>query len=291
MEIVSCRSEFADRVDCWKSEGRSIGLVPTMGALHAGHMSLVNQSRVQVERTIATIFVNPTQFAAGEDLGKYPRPFERDIAQLREAGVSLVFTPAAEEMYPVGFSTRVTPPSVAHMLEGEHRPTHFGGVATVVLKLLNLARADVAFFGQKDYQQCLVIQHMVRDLDVPTRIEICPIVRDADGLALSSRNVYLDAQQREQALALVRTLGLAQRQFQSALREQGYCESEPLEQELRNNLLRSGIERVDYACVVDPQTLAAVDRFTAAVCLLAAHVGSTRLIDNCLLGLEPAGGL
>ncbi len=202
-----------------KSVGKSIGVVPTMGALHAGHLSLVAAANRATDETVVTIFVNPTQFATGEDLDKYPRDLDADLEQLRVLGVSTVFAPTDEEMYPPGCSTRVLPSEVANQLEGEFRPQHFSGVATVVLKLLNLVSADKAFFGQKDFQQLLVIKRMVADLNLPTEIVTCPIVRETDGLALSSRNIYLSADERVQALSLNRTLKHAANQIRAGERD------------------------------------------------------------------------
>ena len=191
-------------------EGKTVGLVPTMGALHEGHLSLVRRARGECDVVIATIFVNPAQFGPSEDFSRYPRTIERDLELLAAEGCDLVFVPPQEEVYPSDFSTFVEPPAVALPLEGRFRPGHFRGVATVVLKLFNLIPANVAYFGQKDYQQALVIQHMVRDLNLPIKIAVCPIVREPDGLALSSRNRYLSTAEREQALALSRTLQLAE---------------------------------------------------------------------------------
>ncbi len=177
----------------------SVGLVPTMGALHAGHIALVRQAKSENDNVIVTIFVNPTQFAQNEDLSKYPRDIPRDLDMLRQVGVDLVFTPTADQIYPAGFQTWIEVERVAQGLEGARRPGHFRGVATVVAKLFNLTRPDCAYFGQKDAQQAAVIKQMVRDLNFPMRIRICPTVREADGLAMSSRNVYLSEQQRRSA--------------------------------------------------------------------------------------------
>ncbi len=274
----TCRemSEYAERL---RDRGASIGLVPTMGALHAGHLSLVDHSLQQTDHTIVTLFVNPTQFAAGEDLDRYPRPFEQDMQLLGERKVHAVFAPVDAEMYPPGWSTRVQPPAIARNLEGEFRPEHFGGVATIVLKLLNITRADYAFFGQKDYQQGAVIQQMVVDLNVPATIQICPIVREPDGLALSSRNVYLSPDEREIALSLNQTLKSVRKQI-----EQGETDAHALMSEMRQMLIDGGVSSIDYAVVADPVTLTIADEITRpVVALVAAQVGSTRLIDNDLI--------
>ena len=215
-----------DRIDAirkWtldqRRHGASIGLVPTMGALHEGHISLVRASRSQCQKTVATIFVNPAQFAAGEDLDRYPRTLDADLEKLDAAGVDAVFTPTSVSMYPKGFSTYVDTPRVARTLEGLDRPTHFRGVTTVVLKLFNIIPATHAFFGQKDYQQAAVIRAMVRDLDVGIDIEVCPIVRETDGLAMSSRNRYLSPEQRQRALSLSQALVRAKELFAGGCRD------------------------------------------------------------------------
>ena len=191
--------------------GKSVGLVPTMGALHQGHLSLVRRAKSDCDVAVATIFVNPTQFAPHEDFSRYPRTLESDLAALAAAKCDLVFVPSREEMYPPAASTFVEPPQVAQPLEGVFRPGHFRGVATVVLKLFNIIPADKAYFGQKDFQQALVIQRMVADLNVPVQVVVCPIIREPDGLAMSSRNRYLSPSERQQGLALSRALNLVQK--------------------------------------------------------------------------------
>ena len=258
---------------------KQIGIVPTMGALHDGHISLAKASREQTDITIATIFVNPTQFAPNEDLAKYPRTLEEDIERLDQVGVDYAFVPEDHQIYPEGFSTQVTPPKVGLTLEGEHRPTHFGGVATVVLKLLNLTRANKAFFGQKDFQQCLVIQRMVADLNVPCEIVICPIVRDNDGLALSSRNAYLSDSDREIALSLNQTLKMTEQ-----LIREGERDNHVVMNEMKQSLIDGGVDMIDYAMVANANDLTISEEISLpAVCLIAAKVGNTRLIDNCLI--------
>lgn len=263
----------------FKSNQQTIGVVPTMGALHEGHLSLVQESLSNSDQTIVTIFVNPTQFAATEDLGKYPRPLVEDLAQLQSLGVEHVFVPAEGEMYPDGFSTAIAPPDVASKLEGEFRPTHFGGVATVVLKLLNVTQADIAFFGQKDFQQVLVIQTMVADLNVNVDIRVCPIVREEDGLALGSRNIYLSEEERKIALTLSKTLD----HVESLIRD-GQSDGFEIVTEMRQMLIDGGVTSVDYAVVADPQTLNTAEVIELpVVALIAAHVGKTRLIDNRII--------
>jgi pantoate--beta-alanine ligase len=263
----------------WRAAGQSIGLVPTMGALHQGHLELVRRSTEECDRTVVTIFVNPTQFGPGEDFSRYPRTLNQDLELLSGFPVDLVFTPSQQELYPPGFSTYVHPPELAATLEGTHRPGHFRGVATVVLKLFHILPASTAYFGQKDYQQLSVIRRMVRDLDVPIVIQGCPTVRESDGLAMSSRNRYLSADQRPAALGLYSALQSAQQMLQAG--ERGAA---ALEGEMREVLFRHGVDEIDYARVVDAETLAEIDLVqTTAVALIAAKVGNTRLIDNLLL--------
>ncbi len=279
MKIVESRSAAHTQVAQWRKAGASIGLVPTMGALHAGHLALVARSRAKCDKSVATIFVNPTQFAANEDLSRYPRTIDDDLRLLREHQTDLVFLPTPEEIYPAGFSTFVQPPSVARPLEGEFRPEHFRGVATVVLKLFHILPASVAYFGQKDFQQLSVIRHMVNDLNVPIEVEGCETVREPDGLALSSRNRYLSASQREIALGLSQALKLVAQQAAA-----GTTEIAQLEQSMQHVLQSAGVDRVDYARVVDRHTLQPLGQLDRpAVALIAAHVGTTRLIDNVLL--------
>ena len=278
-KIIQKLSELSQVVNDARGANRSIGVVPTMGALHAGHVSLAQTAVEQSDITIATIFVNPTQFAAGEDLEQYPRTLDADVEQLSQVGIDYVFAPQPAEIYPDGFSTSVDPPKVSQSLEGEHRPTHFCGVATVVLKLLNMTGADKAFFGQKDYQQLLVVRQMVKDLNVRCEIVACPIVRDEDHLALSSRNRYLSAEERQQALALNRTLKLAE----SLIRD-GEQDTHVIMNEMKQSLIDGGVDSIDYAMIANADDLTIPDEIKLpVVCLLAAHVGTTRLIDNCVI--------
>lgn len=250
-----------------------------MGALHEGHLSLARASVAETDVTVATIFVNPTQFAPGEDLSKYPRQLEADLKLLAEAGVQYVFNPQAETMYPPNSSTSIAPPKISRKLEGEFRPTHFGGVATIVLKLFNIVGPNVAFFGQKDFQQVAVVSQMVRDLNVPVEIRTCPIVRDTDGLALSSRNIYLSKDEREIALTINKTLAHVQKQI-----EDGQRDGFEVVTEMRQMLIDGGVSSIDYAAVVDPLTLESSDPIQLPVALLiAVYVGKTRLIDNCVV--------
>lgn len=264
-------------------DGKSVGLVPTMGALHEGHLSLVGQSVDRCDDTIATIFVNPTQFAPGEDLDKYPRTLDADCKSLARAGAAAVFLPTEKMMYPDGFSTMVGVPEVAKPLEGTFRSTHFQGVTTIVLKLFHLLPASHAFFGRKDFQQLRVIEAMVRDLNVPIEILAGDTIREPDGLALSSRNRYLSPEERKSALLLSKALDRV-----SELVDSGEKNIERLETELRRVLLGNqdqiGVGKIDYATIVHSKTLS---RFAVlqspAVALIAAYVGQTRLIDNRIL--------
>lgn len=274
--LIRTVDELRSAVANERQLGKRIGLVPTMGALHEGHLSLVENSNQECGTTIVTIFVNPAQFAPHEDLDKYPQALERDLDLLAKLRVPIVFAPAEEQIYPAGFSTFVEPPAVARSMEGESRPHHFRGVATVVLKLFNLAQADVAYFGQKDYQQCLVVRHMVDDLGIPIEIKVCPIIREPDGLAMSSRNRYLSNDERMQALSLSRVLKHAERLVQEGARD-----AAALRATMRNGLEQAGITQIDYVQVVHPETLAELDQIEGdAIALLAVFVGKTRLIDN-----------
>ena len=256
-----------------------IGLVPTMGALHEGHLSLIRRAREECGFVITTIFVNPTQFAPTEDLSRYPRPFEDDCRMAEGAGTDVVFAPCVAEVYPSGFLTHVAVEGLTAPMEGASRPTHFQGVTTVVAKLFNMAQADRAYFGQKDFQQLQVIRRMARDLDFPIEIVPCPILREPDGVAMSSRNVYLTPEQRRAAVALSQGLDAAQRAFHSGQRE-----AAKLIVEATFRLEQEPLLRTDYVELVDAETLHPVKQVDrrAALCL-AAYAGSTRLIDNVLL--------
>jgi pantoate--beta-alanine ligase len=262
--------------------GRSIGLVPTMGAFHGGHLSLIRRAREQCDVVVVSLFVNPAQFGPGEDLEAYPRDEARDAELARAEGVDILFAPAVEEVYPDGFSTTVTVGGLTDVLEGarEHRgPEHFAGVATVVTKLLNMAAPDVAYFGQKDAQQALVIHGLVRDLDIPVRIEVCPTVRDGDGLALSSRNAYLSAAERQRALGLIRALRAAE-----AALESGQIDAPAILEAARGELDAHGIQP-EYLELRSATDLSPVERVNGSTLLaVAAKVGRARLIDNTVLG-------
>lgn len=263
-----------------RAAGRTVALVPTMGALHDGHLALVRRAREVADVVIVSIFVNPLQFGVGEDLDRYPRTLEADLAVLGREGVELVFAPTASEMYPAGdVPTKVTAGHVGTLYEGASRPGHFDGVLTVVSKLFHIVLPDRALFGQKDAQQVFLVQRMVRDLDVPVRIEVVPTVREPDGLAMSSRNRYLDVEQRRIALALSESLAAAERAAAEGL-------DEVLAEAAGAFGDHDGIE-LDYLVVVEPDTFLPVGEGASgpAVVLVAARVGTTRLIDNALITL------
>jgi pantoate--beta-alanine ligase len=276
MKIARTIAEVRTALAEARRQGRSIGLVPTMGAFHEGHLSLMRAARAACEVVVVSLFVNPTQFNEPSDLAVYPRDEQRDSALAAEAGVDLVFAPAAEEMYANGFATRVSVGAVTGQLEGAQRGTgHFDGVATVVTKLFNIVAPERAYFGQKDAQQTAVIKRLVRDLNIPVSIEVCPTVRASDGLALSSRNARLSATERTRASALYRALEAAR-----AAIEAGERESSPVLAAGLKELRANGIEP-DYFEIVHPETFTAVPRLEGRVlAVIAAPVGGARLIDN-----------
>lgn len=263
-----------------RARGERIGFVPTMGFLHEGHLALVDAARRTAGRVVMSIFVNPLQFGPTEDLARYPRDLPRDRELAAGRGVDLLFVPSLETMYPAGAETRVVPGALADRWEGGHRPGHFAGVLTVVAKLFQLVQPDAAWFGQKDFQQVAVVRRMVRDLDWPLAIEVLKTVRDPDGLALSSRNAYLSAEEHTQALGLSRALRAACDAWRA-----GEHSGAQLEQVMRDTLaLHPGVT-VDYIAVVAPDSLQPVkDASPSDVAMLAARVGRTRLIDNAILG-------
>jgi pantoate--beta-alanine ligase len=271
--------ELRERVAQARRADQSIGLVPTMGALHAGHLSLVDAARRDCGFVVVTVFVNPTQFGPHEDFARYPRTLEADTQALSEHGVDLIYAPSTEAMYRDEHATYVVMEGPAKVLEGEFRPGHFRGVATIVLKLFNLVQPDRAYFGRKDFQQSLLVRHMVTDLNLPIQIEVCPIVREADGLALSSRNVYLSADERRRALSLSQSLRLAKE-----LVAAGNKDAKSIEARMRA-LLEAADLQIDYVTLADPSTLEPVDVVDRPiVAAIAARVGATRLIDNDMLG-------
>jgi pantoate--beta-alanine ligase len=255
------------------------GLVPTMGYLHQGHLSLVRQACTECASVGVTIYVNPTQFSANDDLTSYPRDFDRDLSLLEAEGVDLVWAPTDEEMYPPDFQTWVEVESLTRILEGIHRPGHFRGVTTVVTKLFNATQPDKAYFGQKDAQQAAVIRRMVQDLNFPLEVVVCPTVREPDGLAMSSRNSYLDAQQREAAGVLYRALTAATRTYDA-----GEHNAEVLRNVMSEALSTEPLARAQYVSVADPDTLAELDgTVECALLSMAVYVGKTRLIDNMVV--------
>ena len=273
--VITTGHELRSALAAVRSKGKSIGLVPTMGALHEGHLSLVDASRAECDVTVVTIFVNPTQFGPSEDLEKYPRRLDEDLDLLGRRGVDFVFAPNRDEMYRPDHETYVVPGEVAKDFEGAIRPVHFRGVATIVLKLFNLVGADVAFFGQKDYQQTLVVRQMVADLDVPIQIRVCPIVRESDQLAMSSRNAYLSAAEREQALSLSSSLRKAEEMFRSGQRD-----AEIIAAAVREIMEEAGAE-VEYIALVKSGSVNPVSQVSGGtIVLIAARVGKTRLLDN-----------
>jgi pantoate--beta-alanine ligase len=288
IERVSSKSEMRSAVAEARREGKTVGFVPTMGALHGGHLSLVHAACERCDIVVASIFVNPTQFGPREDFERYPRRVERDIEMLDVEGVEFVFTPSVEEMYGSASLVTVDPGPLAARWEGEVRPGHFVGVATVVAKFFSIVHPDLAFFGEKDYQQLVIIKRLSLDLDLGVGVVGCPIVRDADGLALSSRNAFLSAEERDHALALSVALEAA---AQALARGESGGEALTIAMREAAASRAPGALTLDYAAVVDTDTiepLSVVDRPARAI--IAGRVGSTRLIDNCLL-VPPTGGV
>ena len=273
-------------VRLWRREqAGTVGLVPTMGYLHAGHLSLLEAARRENDRVVASLFVNPTQFGPSEDYAAYPRDLERDRGLLEQAGCGLLFAPAAAEMYPPGTETTVDAGSLAASLEGARRPGHFRGVATVVLKLLQITTPDRAYFGEKDAQQLAVVRRLVADLDVPVEVRGCPTVRESDGLAMSSRNGYLTPEERRAATVLHRALDAAEALWRSHERR-----GEALRRAMEATLAKEPLARVDYASVVDPESFRELEVAAEAARLcLAVFFGTTRLIDNRLLEAPAVG--
>lgn len=283
--VVEGIDAIRQEVAAARRQGARIGLVPTMGALHAGHLSLIQAARRSSDLVIVSLFVNPTQFGPNEDFQQYPRTFQTDLDACRGAGVDFIFNPAPEAIYPNDFDTFARVAGLSDVLEGKFRPGHFQGVATVVLKLLNIVAPDAAFFGQKDFQQQLIVRRMCVDLNVPCEIRVCPTIREPDGLALSSRNVFLSVEERTAALALSRCLARAR-----DLLQQGEMDLVAIRQDMDRTLRTSPLVAPEYATLGDPETL---EELTTArpriVALVAARVGRTRLIDNLLIELPSRG--
>ena len=279
MEIIHTVEWMKQAARQARAEGRVIGFVPTMGALHAGHLSLVEAARRDSSPVVVSIFVNPKQFGPQEDFAKYPRPIEEDQAQLERLGVDCLFAPSVEEMYPPGFRTTVNVESLGDRLEGRARPGHFRGVATVVLKLLEIVAPQFAYFGRKDAQQLRVIRQMAADLALDAEMVTCPIVREADGLAMSSRNAYLLPQERRTASVLYRALDAARQAIAA-----GEHDAARLVEAMRGVLAAEPLAATDYAEIVDADSFQTVTRLRGAcLALLAARIGATRLIDNMLI--------
>lgn len=282
MKLISNVVETLDEIRKTKEAGRSIGFVPTMGALHEGHLSLIRRAREENDYVVVSIFVNPIQFCPGEDYESYPRDLKRDSELCENEGVDLVFAPAVEEMYPEGFCTYVDQKGLTEVLCGARRPGHFSGVLTVVSKLFNILQPDRAYFGAKDYQQSLIIRRMVRDLNMMVDIVVCPTVRERDGLAMSSRNWYLSPEERRQASCLYRALMRAKE-----LAQDGERDPARIIEELRRVIEGSPDARIDYIEVVHPETLRPIERVEQeALVALAVRFGKARLIDNCVIEVK-----
>ncbi|MCA9244100.1 MAG: pantoate--beta-alanine ligase [Phycisphaerales bacterium] len=279
MEVARDIASLQKAVGEARAGGLRVGLVPTMGALHAGHLSLVSEALRATEYVVVSIFVNPTQFGPSEDFDAYPRPEESDLAACNDVGVDLVFAPSVDQVYPGAIATTIHVAGLSDTLCGPHRPGHFDGVATVVAKLFNLVRPDVAFFGRKDAQQLAIIRRMGADLNFPVAVEGCPTVREADGLALSSRNAYLSTDERARAIALHDALAAARDRIRAGTRN-----AAPLVREMASIVQKSRPTAVDYISAVDPDSLRPIDTIEGPVLLaLAVRYGKTRLIDNVLV--------
>jgi len=282
MEIITGIDQMKKKVRELKSEGKTIGFVPTMGFLHEGHLSLVRESMRRADVTVISIFVNPTQFGPGEDLKDYPRDLKRDSELLKKEGVDYLFIPEADEMYPEGYKTYVEVRDLQHKLCGRSRPVHFRGVCTVVLKLFNIVNPDISFFGQKDAQQAIIITRMVQELNLDVEVEVLPTVREKDGLALSSRNIYLNAKERRAALVLSRSLREAQ-----SMVEKGERKAAAILSRMKEIISNEPLARIDYVEIVDMEELDPLVRIEKeALAALAVFVGKARLIDNAILSLK-----
>lgn len=276
MDVVAAVSEIRERVCLDRRRGRSVGFVPTMGALHAGHRSLIERARAECQTVVVSIFVNPTQFAPGEDFDRYPRTLDADLSLCRLAGADLVFTPKVADLYPDGARTTVHVADLGDGLCGRHRPGHFDGVATVVAKLFNAVPATRAYFGEKDYQQLCLIERMARDLAFDVAIIACPTVREADGLAMSSRNAYLSPDERRRAVSLSRVLFRARERILEGSRD-----SAALRDGMKQELIAGGVMEIDYLEFVRPKTLESLLRLEPPLRICGAvRISATRLIDN-----------
>ena len=279
MEVVKTIEQVREVVRAAHSKGKIIGFVPTMGALHAGHISLIEAAKKKCDFVVVSIFVNPTQFGPGEDFQKYPRPLEKDLEICEEQGVDVVFNPPQQQMYAGENLTWVNVEKMTEGLCGASRPGHFRGVTTVCARLFNIVQPDIAFFGQKDAQQAIVIKRMVADLNMPLEIAVCPTVREADGLAISSRNQYLTNQERADAALIYKSLEKCREMIES-----GTKDSQTITGEMRKILNQSALIEIEYVSLVDAKTLEAAEQISGRVlAAVAARVGSTRLIDNIVV--------
>jgi len=285
MDVITSIAEMKAYARRARSDGKKLALVPTMGALHEGHMSLVLRAKEQCDAVVISMFVNPTQFGPGEDLARYPQDLAGDLVTLGPLSVDVVFSPSVVEMYPPGFETFVDPGQIAVPLEGACRPSHFRGVATVVLKLFNIVAPDVAYFGQKDFQQTVVVQRLIEDLNLDVRIVVSPTVRESDGLAMSSRNAYLSPPDRNAARVLHRSLRRAEELYRT-----GETRPERVLDEMRAIFAAEPQAKLEYAALVEPLRLEPVEVITpGCVALVAARLGIARLIDNVVLGSAEDG--
>ncbi|BAT71383.1 pantoate--beta-alanine ligase [Thermosulfidibacter takaii ABI70S6] len=282
MMLVKSIDEMKHLSRRWREEGYTIGFVPTMGYLHEGHLSLVRRAREENDKVVVSIFVNPTQFGPNEDFNRYPRDLDRDMSLLEPIGVDAVFYPSAEEMYPEGYKTYVEVTDITERLCGASRPGHFRGVTTVCTKLFNIVMPHRAYFGKKDFQQYVVIKTMVRDLNMDLEIVPMPIVREPDGLAMSSRNTYLNPEERKAATCLYRSLKRAVQLF-----EEGERDAKRIKEEVEKVIKSVPLARIDYVEIVDPETFVPVDKIEKGTLVaLAVFVGPARLIDNVQLGVD-----
>ena len=280
--VIKTVREVREHVRAWRNEGLNVGLVPTMGFLHEGHRGLIERAVAENDRVVVSVFINPIQFAPNEDLESYPRDIEADRALCTDAGAAMIFNPEPAEMYPQGFCTAVDMNGLKFELCGKSRPIHFSGVCTVVTKLFNIVGPDRAYFGQKDAQQLAIIRRMVRDLNMPLEVVGCPIVHEEDGLAKSSRNTYLNEQERAAALILSKTIFLGQK-----LVDEGERDAKKLIAAMEANIATEPLARIDYVDVVDAENIERIDRLEGEVLVaMAVHIGKTRLIDNFIASVE-----
>ncbi len=276
MKLIESISEMQSWSKKAKLDGKTIGFVPTMGFLHEGHASLLRTSKKENDLTVLSIYVNPTQFGPSEDFNKYPRDMENDLEVAENVGVDVVFAPSDKQMYPDGYQTFVSVDKLAEKLEGKFRPGHFKGVCTIVLKFLNLVQPDILYLGQKDAQQCVILSRMVKELNLPVSVNVQSTVREADGLAMSSRNTYLNSEERKSATILYSSLKLAE-----SLINKGKVNAEEIIKIMQEEIALEKVAKIDYIAIVDPQTLNNMPKIHAPVLIcLAVHIGKTRLIDN-----------